>query len=65
MGEETKAKCETGRRKILRDVSEHLRSALDLLDCAEAPAQIGAHFDLALHQLEDAIENCLASAAVN
>lgn len=37
----------------------HLRSALGLLDAASAPAQIGAHVDTAIHQLQDA----LASAA--
>lgn len=29
-----------------------LRSALELLDRATAPGQIGAHIDLAIHQLE-------------
>lgn len=59
------AKCDIGRRKMLRGACEHLRSALDLLDCAEAPAHIGAHVDLAVHQLEDAISSCLADLAVN
>jgi hypothetical protein len=34
-----------------------LRSALDLLDSSKAPAHIGAHVDLAIHQLQDAIES--------
>jgi hypothetical protein len=29
-----------------------LRSALELLDSVSAPAQIGAHVDLAVHQLD-------------
>ena len=33
----------------------HLRHALELLDAAEAPAQIAAHVDLALNQLTEAI----------
>lgn len=32
-----------------------LRRAIDLLDQAEAPGQIAAHVDLAVHQLADAI----------
>ena len=34
---------------------EHLRTALRLLDQSGAPAQIGAHVDLAIHQLQDAL----------
>lgn len=30
----------------------HLREAIALLDEADAPAQIGAHVDLAAHQLQ-------------
>lgn len=33
----------------------HLRSALELLDSQNAPAHIGAHVDLAIHQLEVAL----------
>lgn len=43
------------KRQILLRALDHLRSALTLLDEADAPGQIGAHIDLALHQLEDAI----------
>lgn len=32
---------------------EHLSTALRLLDEIGAPAQIGAHVDLAVHQLEE------------
>jgi len=31
---------------------DHLRSAIALLDEADAPPQIAAHIDLALHQLQ-------------
>ena len=34
---------------------EHLRQALTQLDQVRAPAQIGAHIDLAVHQLQDLI----------
>ena len=40
------------RRDALGDAATHLRLALDLLDRAGAPAQIGAHVDLAACQLE-------------
>ena len=37
---------------MLAEAAEHLRSALELLDSAAAPGQIGAHVDLAAHQLQ-------------
>ena len=40
------------RQQVLAEAARHLRSALELLDSVEAPAQIGAHVDLAAHQLE-------------
>lgn len=40
---------------MLGDALELLTSALALLDRAAADAQIGAHVDLAVHQLEFAI----------
>jgi hypothetical protein len=40
-------------RALLIDALEKLRSAIDLLDQAEAPAQIAAHADLAASQLDD------------
>lgn len=39
------------RLRALRDALAHLQAALDLLDRAGAPAQIGAHIDLARHEL--------------
>lgn len=36
-----------------------LASALQLLDEASAPAEIGAHLDLALHRLDELIEATL------
>ena len=38
-------------RPILLTALEQLRSALILLDDGNAPSQIGAHVDLAIHQL--------------
>lgn len=40
------------RYERLAEAARHLQSALDLLDSVAAPAQIGAHVDLAVHQLE-------------
>lgn len=37
--------------ETLMSALAHLREALALLDRADAPAQIGAHVDLAAHQL--------------
>lgn len=39
------------RERMLGDAFKLLQSALELLDEAGAPPQIGAHLDLALHQL--------------
>lgn len=39
------------RREMMSDALEQLRSALQLLDGAEAPAEIGAKIDLAIHEL--------------
>jgi hypothetical protein len=39
----------------LLEALDHLRRALDLLDSAGAPAQIGARVDHAIHDLYDAI----------
>ena len=41
----------SGQHHLLADALSLLQSALDLLDEAAAPAQIGAHVDLAIHQL--------------
>ena len=39
------------RRERMSEALEQLRSALQLLDGAEAPAEIGAKIDLAIHEL--------------
>jgi hypothetical protein len=39
------------RQAMLSDAMEKLRAALQLLDSATAPPHIGAHVDLAVHQL--------------
>ena len=41
------------RDEMLKAALGHLRAALDLLDRADAPAQIGAHVDLAVCQLSE------------
>lgn len=40
------------RQKMLETALQHLQSGLDLLDGASAPGHIGAHVDLALHELD-------------
>jgi hypothetical protein len=47
-------------RQMLRDALDHLQSGLDLLDRAGAPGQIGAHVDLAINQLGNALASDLA-----
>jgi hypothetical protein len=37
--------------QMLQDALHHFQSGLELLDRAGAPGQIGAHIDLAIHQL--------------
>jgi hypothetical protein len=44
---------------------EHLRSAIALLDSSNAPAHIAAHVDLAVHQLQVAIESRFASSCLS
>jgi hypothetical protein len=44
-------------QQMLRDALNLLQTALGLLDRAGAPAQIGAHVDLAAHQLGEALAN--------
>lgn len=57
-------KSETnGQQAMLTDALNLLQSALDLLDEAAAPAQIGAHVDLALHQLGPLLEEAGISPA--
>lgn len=46
-----------GRCDMLREARRHLGLALELLDCAHAPAQIGAHVDLAAHQVDSELSD--------
>lgn len=50
-------KSNFNREKSLTSAADHLRTALQLLDSVEAPANIGAHVDLALHQLHAELVN--------
>ena len=45
----------TDQQQMLRNALDLLHAALDVLDEAAAPAQIGAHVDLALNQLAETI----------
>ena len=45
----------TDQQRLLRNALDLLQAALDVLDDAAAPAQIGAHVDLAVHQLAETI----------
>lgn len=47
----------TRRVQMLRDALHHLRSAIALLDAAEAPGHIAANLDLATHQLARELES--------
>lgn len=49
--------------QALWDALEHLRSAIEILDSAGAPAHIAAHVDLAMNQLQEAIPTVPAGAA--
>lgn len=52
-------------RSNLKLALQHLRSALQILDEADAPGQIGAHLDLAVHQLDDFLSNVVSTAHVS
>ena len=52
---DVREQVEGERQRILSQVLHQLASALDQLDEADAPAHIGAHLDLAIHQLRQAI----------
>ena len=41
------------RQTMMQSAFHHLQAAIELLDQAEAPGQIAAHIDLAVHQLAD------------
>ena len=45
------------RREALSSALELLFNALALLDEADAPGQIGAHVDLAAHQLQELVDS--------
>lgn len=47
--------AQEGRWQALSDAATHLRAALELLDRVGAPAQIGAHVDLAICQLDEVL----------
>lgn len=47
---------------MLSEALSRLTSAIGLLDQAEAPAHIAAHVDLAVHQLQEAIDNIRLAA---
>lgn len=53
------------REELLSHALEQLRSALEALDSAEAPAHIGAHVDLAMHELYLAIAACSAEGRLS
>ena len=43
------------RQTMMQSALHHLQAAIELLDQAEAPGQIAAHIDLAVHQLADTL----------
>ena len=43
------------RQTMMNAALQHLQKAIELLDQADAPGQIAAHVDLAVHQLADAL----------
>lgn len=43
------------RQTMMRSALQHLQAAIELLDQADAPGQIAAHADLAVHQLANAL----------
>ena len=45
------------RQQLLLDALHHLEAAIDLLDRADAPGQIAAGVDLAVHQLGRIVGN--------
>ena len=53
------------RREMMSDALEQLRSALQLLDRAEAPSEIGARIDLAIHELFLALAGMSARGALS
>ena len=51
------------KQQLLTEALQYLQSALDLLDRSDASAHIGAHVDLAVHQLREVIDGCLQTEA--
>jgi hypothetical protein len=47
------------------EVLQQLQSAIEMLDRMDAPGQIAAHIDLAMHQLQDAIDGEIAGAKLD
>jgi hypothetical protein len=43
----------------LRAALDHLEGSLQLLDDADAPADIGAHVDLAVHRLREVLSSAV------
>ena len=43
------------RQTMMQSALQHLQAAIELLDQADAPGQIAAHVDLAVHQLADTL----------
>jgi hypothetical protein len=43
--------------ELYLSVMQHLQTAIEQLDRANAPGHIAAHLDLALHKLQDVIES--------
>lgn len=50
------------RLELMKAALDHLRQGITLLDQADAPGQIAAHVDLAIHQLGDAIDLAINSS---
>jgi hypothetical protein len=53
---------DSSREKLHLTALRQIQSSIRLLDQVNAPGHIAAHLDLAMHQLEDVIENEFASA---
>ena len=49
--------CGSSQPKLLAEAMIQLQKALELLDEADAPADIGAHVDLAICRLEERLKN--------
>lgn len=46
----------TEQHHLMLEALSHLESALEILDRAAAPGQIGAHVDLAIHDLSASVD---------